>query len=104
MISIQRSLVELKGGIIESKPKENVDREDMPELPEVEYTARQLRTTIVGATISNALYSGSAPLDTPTSPHSFDRLPTAVYKGYAAVENTSCLICKVNCSSPSTAA
>ncbi len=27
----------------------------MPELPEVEYTARQLRTEIVGATISNAL-------------------------------------------------
>ena len=27
----------------------------MPELPEVEYTARQLRASVVGATISNAL-------------------------------------------------
>lgn len=33
----------------------NVDEKHMPELPEVEYTARQLRGAIVGATISKAL-------------------------------------------------
>ena len=33
----------------------NVDEKHMPELPEVEYTARQLRGAIVGATISEAL-------------------------------------------------
>ncbi len=33
----------------------NAEREDMPELPEVEYTARQLRNAIVGATICDAL-------------------------------------------------
>ena len=32
-----------------------MEREDMPELPEVEYTARQLRSAIIGATIREAL-------------------------------------------------
>ncbi len=40
----------------------------MPELPEVEYTARQLRTSIVGATISHVHVFGSVQLVIQNSP------------------------------------
>ena len=40
----------------------------MPELPEVEYTARQLRGAIIGATISEALVFWERTIDHPDVP------------------------------------
>jgi formamidopyrimidine-DNA glycosylase len=47
----------------------NVDEKHMPELPEVEYTARQLRGAIIGATISEALVFWERTIDHPDVPN-----------------------------------